>query len=110
MTENNTDHRTGDPYRSMLEQLDAAPHAQAREQALRLMLAQAWHEGWETCYNDGGVDHNAYMTGREIQARNEQIKADHDAWVMAQATGARGATYTVERADGSSTSGSWGQL
>ena len=110
MTENTSSHRPGDPYRSMLEQLEAAPHAQAREQLLRLMLAQTWDEGHRCCFDEGGEDQNPYMTEREIIARREQRKADHDAWVMAQVTGARGATYTVEHADGSRTSGSWGEL
>jgi len=120
--------------REQLELIEALPYAQDREKMLRLMLAEAWHEGWECAYNDGGEDNNAYMTGRELIARREARKADHDAYVLAAeraetkrlsdereaqlqaeaiavATGSRGATYRVINPDGSTRAeGSWGEL
>jgi len=90
--DNTTNHRPGDPYRQQLEMIEALPCGPDREKMLRLLLADAWTEGWETAYNEGGIDSNPYMTGREIRTRNEQIKADHDAYVMAKITGSRGAT------------------
>jgi hypothetical protein len=83
---------TYEEYDSILDRLDSIPAGPERNKALRLELAKAWHQGYETAYNDGGVDSNPYMTLGEIRKRNEQIKADHDAYVMARVTGSVGAT------------------
>jgi len=93
--------------REQLELIDALPHGPEREKMLRLMLAEAWHEGWECAYGDGGQDNNAYMTGREIRDRQKQAEADHAAYVMAQVTGSRSATYSHTEPDGSTVEGSW---
>ena len=98
--------------REQLELIDALPHGQAREHMLRLMLAEAWHEGWECAYGDGGEDNNAYMTGRELIARREQRQAAQilqerrdflaqaNADALKACTGSRSVTYTVSDVDG----------
>lgn len=70
-------------YSEILTVLESIPFGPERDKALRLELAKAWELGYDTAYNDGGVDSNPYMTTREILERNERITADHNEFLTA---------------------------
>lgn len=57
-----------------LATLDKAAPAE-RELVLAKMLAIAWSQGYDTCYDDGGEDLNPYRDDAEKAARASMGKA-----------------------------------